>query len=68
MDVYSRSQRSKIMARIKGKNTKPERIVRRIAHPVGDEADAISPLQQLAREVAARSNCLIANPDLRLTA
>ena len=34
-DVFTPSQRSAIMARIKNKNTKPELIVRRIAHSLG---------------------------------
>jgi DNA mismatch endonuclease (patch repair protein) len=34
-DVHSREQRSRNMAAIKGKNTKPEMIVRRLAHKLG---------------------------------
>lgn len=35
MDIVSPSYRSQIMARIKGKSTKPELIVRRTAHRLG---------------------------------
>ena len=35
MDVLSSSQRSALMARIRGKNTKPEMMVRRMAHGMG---------------------------------
>ncbi|WP_231502516.1 very short patch repair endonuclease [Herbaspirillum sp. RV1423] len=35
VDVFSKAQRSAIMARIKAKNTKPEMVVRRIVHGLG---------------------------------
>lgn len=35
MDTFSPEQRSRVMARIKGKSTKPELIVRRLAHQLG---------------------------------
>lgn len=35
MDIVSREQRSAIMSRIRGKNTKPELAVRRAAHGLG---------------------------------
>ena len=34
-DVFDREKRSEIMARIRGRDTKPEMIVRRIAHALG---------------------------------
>jgi DNA mismatch endonuclease (patch repair protein) len=35
MDTLTANQRSKLMSRVKGKDTTPERIVRRIAHGLG---------------------------------
>ncbi len=35
MDVHSREQRSRNMAAIKGKNTKPELIIRKLTHRLG---------------------------------
>ncbi len=35
MDVFSADQRSKIMSRVKGRNTRPELIVRRLLHAMG---------------------------------
>jgi len=35
MDIVSPDQRSRMMARIKGKSTKPELMVRRMAHRLG---------------------------------
>lgn len=35
MDIVSRQQRSKMMSRIRGKGTKPEMVVRRMAHGLG---------------------------------
>ncbi len=34
-DVFTAEQRSRVMARVKGKNTKPEMKVRRLAHALG---------------------------------
>nr|WP_319776211.1 very short patch repair endonuclease [uncultured Sphaerochaeta sp.] len=34
-DIYSKIKRSKIMSKISGKNTKPEIIIRKIAHKLG---------------------------------
>ena len=34
-DIFSPSERSRIMAAVKGKNTSPELIVRRMAHRLG---------------------------------
>lgn len=35
MDIVDRQTRSRLMARIRGKDTKPEMVVRRIAHRLG---------------------------------
>ncbi|MGR9179731.1 very short patch repair endonuclease (plasmid) [Rhizobium leguminosarum] len=35
MDILSREQRSEVMSRIRGRNTKPEMLVRRTAHALG---------------------------------
>jgi DNA mismatch endonuclease (patch repair protein) len=35
VDVFSADQRSKIMSRVKGRNTRPELIVRRLLHAMG---------------------------------
>jgi len=35
MDVFSADQRSEIMSRVKGRNTRPERIVRGLLHAMG---------------------------------
>lgn len=35
MDVFSKEQRSKIMSRVGGKNTKPELVVRSLIHKMG---------------------------------
>lgn len=35
MDVFSRSKRSEIMSRVKGKDTRPEKIVRTLLHAMG---------------------------------
>lgn len=35
MDIVSRAHRSEIMSRIRGRNTKPELVVRRTAHRLG---------------------------------
>ena len=35
MDIYSKQKRSQIMSKISGKNTKPEIIIRKIAHNLG---------------------------------
>ena len=35
MDIFTHEQRSELMARIKGKDTKPEICVRRMAHALG---------------------------------
>lgn len=35
VDVFSKSKRSEVMSRIKGKNTKPEKIVRSLLHKLG---------------------------------
>ncbi|MCK5504580.1 MAG: very short patch repair endonuclease, partial [Thermodesulfovibrionia bacterium] len=35
MDVFSKDKRSRIMAQVKGKNTKPEILVRSIVHRMG---------------------------------
>lgn len=35
MDILTREQRSQVMSRIKGRNTKPEMLVRRAAHALG---------------------------------
>lgn len=34
-DVFTPAQRSRVMASVKGKNTKPEMLVRRLAHALG---------------------------------
>ncbi len=34
-DVFTPEQRSRVMGRVKGKNTKPEMMVRRLAHALG---------------------------------
>ena len=35
MDVFSKEKRSRIMAKVKGKDTKPERVVRSLLHSMG---------------------------------
>jgi len=35
MDVFSPAKRSAVMSRIRGKNTKPEMVVRKLAHALG---------------------------------
>lgn len=35
MDIFSREQRSEVMSRIRGRDTKPEMLVRRAAHALG---------------------------------
>ena len=35
MDVYSRSKRSEVMSRVRGKDTRPEMVVRRLVHALG---------------------------------
>ena len=35
VDVFSKSKRSEVMSRIKGKNTKPEKLVRSLLHGLG---------------------------------
>lgn len=35
MDIYSKQKRSEIMSLISGKNTKPEIVIRKIAHSLG---------------------------------
>ena len=35
MDVFTKEKRSRIMSKVKGKNTKPERLVRSLLHGMG---------------------------------
>jgi DNA mismatch endonuclease, patch repair protein len=35
MDIYSPSKRSDVMSRVRGKNTRPEMLVRRLIHALG---------------------------------